>query len=311
MRCALLVRAESFSRVIGHGERSSLSRDLGIHFRRSWSDRLDSSKGEDDVAESSGLAERAEGERRLARGSPRPPKRARDRGDSWQDGPNHLSRRHSPAEPSWTRATTAAAAVRQRSTVQTFLFVLLTLYVAKQGINVIAFKPFTGHDEIAHYAYLRTVATEGRLPVLPDLDEFRAAVQPGEPQHVDQLPTELYPYCRYTLNWFCAPFRFRDQPPRMVTYLNRYYPDGFQYAANHPPLYYVIMTPLYWASAQNSPETQQYLLRLAAIPFGIATVVLAFLLARYTLSKRHFFGDGCPHIRGISASNFVRSHHAQ
>ncbi|MDP9368549.1 MAG: hypothetical protein M3Q03_09800, partial [Chloroflexota bacterium] len=52
-------------------------------------------------------------------------------------------------------------ALRGRSLARQFVLVLLTLYLAKQAIYVVAFPPFTGHDEVAHYAYLRTVATEG------------------------------------------------------------------------------------------------------------------------------------------------------
>ena len=75
--------------------------------------------------------------------------------------------------------------------VRRFLLVLLALYVAKQGIYVVAFRPFSGHDEVAHYSYLRTVATEGRIPVLPDLREWREAVDANRETEVDQLPTEL------------------------------------------------------------------------------------------------------------------------
>jgi 4-amino-4-deoxy-L-arabinose transferase-like glycosyltransferase len=54
------------------------------------------------------------------------------------------------------------------------------------------------------------------------------------------------------------------------------------------------MTPLYWASDRYSPETQQYLLRMAAIPFGIATVVLAFLLARTLFPGDKFLAMAVP-----------------
>ena len=163
-----------------------------------------------------------------------------------------------------------------------FLIVLLLLYVAKQVIFVFAFAPFTGHDEVAHYGYLRTVATEGRIPVLPDLPTWQAAVAAGERPPVDGLPSELYPYCRYALKWNCLPDeeRWLNDPPRMESLDGVLYPTGYQYVANHPPLYYLLMTPVYWLSAAATPLTQHYLLRLAAIGFGLLTVIFASLLAR-------------------------------
>ncbi len=168
-------------------------------------------------------------------------------------------------------------ALRGRPLVQQFVLVLLTLYLAKQVIYVVAFPPFTGHDEVAHYAYLRTVATEGRVPVLLE----------------DQLPNDLYRYCRYTLDWNpCVPSNpaALSNPPRGLP--GR--PQGMQYAANHPPLYYILMTPIYWATQGASLAAQQYVLRTAAIPFGIATVLLAYLLARALFPADRFLSFTVP-----------------
>lgn len=152
-----------------------------------------------------------------------------------------------------------------------FLAVLLVVYIVKQALTVVLFPPFTGHDEVAHYAYLRTVATEHRVPILLK----------------DRLPDDLYQYCSYTLGWACG-YNF---VPRIDTLGH---PLGLQYAANHPPLYYIMMTPLYWVSDGASPATQQYLLRLAAIPFGVLTVILAFLLARALFPGDAFLAIAVP-----------------
>ena len=153
---------------------------------------------------------------------------------------------------------------------QRFVAALVVVYVAKQLIMVVLFPPFTGHDEVAHYAYLQTVADEGRLPILLE----------------DRLPNDLYPYCRYVLQWWCEPWnpRWRNDPPVRLTSGEL---EGMQYAANHPPLYYVLMTPIYWLSSSQSAVFQQYLLRLAVIPFGLLVVLLAF---RTTTAL--FPGDG-------------------
>ena len=48
--------------------------------------------------------------------------------------------------------------------VRRFLHILLLLYVFKEILTAILMPPFTGHDEVAHFSYIRTVATEHRLP---------------------------------------------------------------------------------------------------------------------------------------------------
>lgn len=170
-----------------------------------------------------------------------------------------------------------------RSDASRFIVVLLVVFAAKQLFTVAAFFPFSGHDELAHYSYVRTLATERRIPELPDLEEWRARLDGGVAPPVDGIPAELYQYCRYTLDWFCEPEspRWASDPPRIVTVPGvGYFPSGYQYVANHPPLYYAILAPLYAATSSLSPLFQQYLFRLAAIPFGIMTVFAAYRSAR-------------------------------
>jgi 4-amino-4-deoxy-L-arabinose transferase-like glycosyltransferase len=164
-----------------------------------------------------------------------------------------------------------------------FIVVLLILYAVKQIFSVASYYPFSGHDELAHFSYVRTLASEGRLPELPDLATWRAGLRGGDPPPTDEIPDELYPYCRFTLDWYCDPDspRWSADPPRIVTVPGMgYFPSGYQYAANHPPLYYATMVPLYAASSAASPVAQHYLLRLAAIPFGLLTVYAAYRATR-------------------------------
>jgi 4-amino-4-deoxy-L-arabinose transferase-like glycosyltransferase len=164
-----------------------------------------------------------------------------------------------------------------------FIVVLLILYAVKQIFAVASYYPFSGHDELAHFSYVRTLASEGRLPELPDLATWRAGLRGGDPPPTDEIPTELYPYCRFTLDWYCDPDspRWSADPPRIVTVPGMgYFPSGYQYAANHPPLYYATMVPLYAASSAASPVAQHYLLRLAAIQFGLLTVYAAYRATR-------------------------------
>ena len=132
-----------------------------------------------------------------------------------------------------------------------FLAVLLAVYVAKQVLTVLLFPPFTGHDELAHFQYVRILATDGRVPRLLS----------------DSLPADLYQYKAYSIAW-----ETRDGAPL--------------YTAVHPPLYYALMVPVYRLSEGMSPEGIQYVLRLAAIPVGVAVVLLA-----HRLTAAMFPGD--------------------
>ncbi|MEJ7762297.1 MAG: DUF2142 domain-containing protein [Thermomicrobiales bacterium] len=145
------------------------------------------------------------------------------------------------------------------TSVQRFMLVLTALYLVKQVLLVVVHPPFSGHDEVAHFAYLQTVVNEQRLPVLLE----------------DRLPDQLYPYCRYVLQWWCEPTnpRWVESPPVRLTNGQL---EGMQYAANHPPLYYFLMAPLAVLSSGWGLEAQQTLLRFAAIPFGLALVLLAY-----------------------------------
>ena len=180
----------------------------------------------------------------------------------------------------WKRWIPSARTTGERWPSATrFIIVLLVLYSAKQIFSVAAYYPFSGHDELAHFSYVQTLVTEGRLPELPDLEAWRAGLDGGEPPPTDGIPAELYPYCRFTLDWYCEPdsVRWSADPPRIVTVPGMgYFPSGYQYAANHPPLYYAAMAPLYFVSSSLSPVAQHYLLRLAAIPLGLLTVYAAY-----------------------------------
>src|SRR4051812_49469586 len=100
-----------------------------------------------------------------------------------------------------------------------FLCALLTVYVAKQIVIAFVSPPFTGHDEVAHFAGIRIVATEHRLPTLWG----------------DTLPADLYRYRDFSIEW-----TDRDSSPL--------------YTAVHPPLYYLLMAPVYLAASHLSPE---------------------------------------------------------
>jgi 4-amino-4-deoxy-L-arabinose transferase-like glycosyltransferase len=192
-----------------------------------------------------------------------------------------------------------------------FLHLLLILYFIKQLFIAFVMPAFTGHDEVAHFQYIRTVATEFRIPVIPDLDYWRANRQSeGTKAGGDFFDADLYPYARYVLDWFTySPDSslyqtYLSNPIHAVTFpdfrsgANRAsWPNGWQYAANHPPLYYVISAPVYKATTWMSLENQMMVLRLIAIPFGALAVAGTWLMARYLFPASGFLA--------ITASSIV------
>ncbi len=209
-----------------------------------------------------------------------------------------LERVASPAgTPSRSYLSRSIGAVRFAPVPHKFLALLLVLFVAKGVAITFIHAPYTGHDEVAHYAYLQMVAIEHRVPTLPDLQAWRAFYErEGEFSH-DQLPPAFWDYCRFTTLDWDPGCKGADRNPSAIYAMilgGQYFPTGWIYTANHPPLYYLIMTPLYWLTGGLSIEGQLYALRLAAIPFGLLTVVFAFLTVRTLFPRDRFLAVTVP-----------------
>lgn len=168
---------------------------------------------------------------------------------------------------------------RVESIARIFLWVLLAMVLAKSVLIALTAASFSGHDEIAHYAYLKIVAEEGRLPQVPDLEDWRAARASMGDTSFDEIPDEFYPWAGH----FTTPDWLRQQPiiPREALGEDgEWYPSGWIYTANHPPLYYYALAPVYKLVDHLPVEQQFFVLRLATIPFGLGVVVFAWLAAR-------------------------------
>ena len=162
---------------------------------------------------------------------------------------------------------------------RTFLWVLLGLFLAKGVLIALAGAPYSGHDEIAHISYVKIVAEEGRLPRIPDLDAWREARLAGGDTSFDEIPDEFYRWAGH----FTTPDWLRQQlviPREAEGDDGEWYPSGWIYTANHPPLYYLWLAPVEKLTNHLTSEQQSYFFRLATIPFGLGTVVFAWLAAR-------------------------------
>ncbi|MBA2247741.1 MAG: hypothetical protein H0W23_06405, partial [Chloroflexia bacterium] len=191
------------------------------------------------------------------------------------------------------------AAIQASTVARKFLALLLILFFAKGVVLTFVHVPYSGHDEVAHYTYLRMVAEEHRLPIIPDLTEWRDTYAETNTMSHDLIPAVFWKYCRFTTpDWGAGcvgsnrlkyPAYAATLPPR-----NDVIPMGWVYTANHPPLYYLVMTPVYWLSASQSIEGQLYILRLAAIPFGLLTVLFAYLTTRTLFPRDRFLAMTVP-----------------
>ena len=89
-------------------------------------------------------------------------------------------------------ATTPGAVV-QASAPQRLLWLLLIIFLLKGILIALVFPPYSGHDEVAHYAYLRVMAEEGRVPLIPDPIEFdREYRADSDYDDWDMIPDEFY-----------------------------------------------------------------------------------------------------------------------
>ena len=191
----------------------------------------------------------------------------------------------------------AISVVRAASIEQKILIILLCIFAAKGFAVALIHQPFTGHDEVAHYTYLEFVATDGRVPIIPDFTEWNAAYLAKQPDTADRMPAKLWQYCSYvTKDWnFChdprceEPCYLQNIPPDY-----KVGPNGWVYTANHPPLYYLYMTPVYWLTEHLSPAGQLYFFRLATIPFGLITVLFAYLTVRQLFPRDRFLAITVP-----------------
>lgn len=184
-----------------------------------------------------------------------------------------------------------AAGFQNAPAERRFLWLLLVLFLAKGVIFTFIFPPFSGHDEVAHYAYIKVMVEEGRLPLIPDPVAYDAEYEASGNPEIDRIPEYFAEYQQYMTNdWY----KSQDGIIRTVTYLGEYMPSGWIYTANHPPLYYLLVAPVYMLTEGSSPETQLYALRLAAIPFGLLTVLFAYLTTRRLFPRERFLAITVP-----------------
>jgi 4-amino-4-deoxy-L-arabinose transferase-like glycosyltransferase len=188
---------------------------------------------------------------------------------------------------------------RQRPIPLAFLWLLLAIFAAKGVATALAFPPFSGHDEVAHYAYLQIFAEQHRVPVIPEITSWREQyAEQGSGFQWDRMPEDLYRYAHAggritsytTSDWYGG----ERAPVWTISYDGKFYPSGWVYTGNHPPLFYAVMTPLYYLVDELPLDEQVMIFRLATIPFGMVTIVLAYLTVRTIFPRDNFLAMTVP-----------------
>ncbi len=155
-----------------------------------------------------------------------------------------------------TSTSAAARTVTSPRTPTTVIVGLIAIVVAFIGIgalNALQQPPFFAPDETAHVGYAQEVASFR----LPEIRRF-----PEVPVEARQWQAE-----RSTAN----DLRYRSV-----------------WVANHPPLDYIAVAPLIWASrAADAPDGGLILMRLANVSFAAVGVVFTFLLASEITRRNH------------------------
>lgn len=132
----------------------------------------------------------------------------------------------------------------------------LWLILAVYGLLAVLYAAYTplwqAPDEPAHFNNIRVLATTGRLPVL----------QPGD-------------YDEAYLNALKA----QGFPPHLPI-------TDLRYEAHQPPLYYLLATPVWWASEGLGLRGRVLLLRLQSALWGAGVVVLVWVAARRLFPDR-------------------------
>jgi len=146
--------------------------------------------------------------------------------------------------------------------------------------------PFEGFDEYAHYSSIRQMATTNTLPLLGQSYLDRAVVDYEGPLSYDYLKPPFENGVSYG-QFFADPDRIEHYKTtyRDAALSQPFMPsDQANWQAQHPPLYYLLMTPLARATAAFSLVTQLFVLRLASFLLALGGVAFGMCGVMYKQS---------------------------
>jgi hypothetical protein len=195
-------------------------------------------------------------------------------------------------------AMSAIARLRARAALMRLPSALL-LCVLVTGFGwLAALPPFEGFDETAHYSYIQQLADTGTLPVLGESRLSNSVLA-----YASALPTAYSTTPPFEQNGGITYRDFSSRPvPRaaldQMQTPRRFSPSNLpNWQAQHPPLYYALMAPVYAATREWSWKHQ--FLALRALSWTMAFVGLAIGV---WATDRAFEGDETAVTTAIAAA---------
>lgn len=145
------------------------------------------------------------------------------------------------------------------------LTVIIIVYLALAGAYAVGIPKWNAPDEPSHYNYVKSVAQDRAFPILLQGDyDF---------DYLEKLKAARF-------------------PDGMSI-------DSLRYESHQPPLYYLLATPLFWATSALPINGQVVALRMFSALFGALTI-----LAAYQILCRVFPDDA---VVGLAVAAFIAS----
>ncbi len=163
------------------------------------------------------------------------------------------------------------------------IFIILSLLGSLFiGISHIAFlPPWEGFDETAHYSYLQQIADIGTLP------RYQTALMSKDVEDYNYYAPKPYTNIPpFEKNGGYTYKSFFESPPELqkkgYVYIHerpsepRRYVEGTggNWQSQHPPLYYIILSPVYLATRHLSWGAQFFILRLISYLFAWSAILI-------------------------------------
>ncbi len=158
---------------------------------------------------------------------------------------------------------------------------LMLVFLLRGVIYASVIPPWQSPDEPLHFDVVRYLVEERRLPVFGT--GFRLSHALAGNLH----RTDFF-FLKRNLS------RFTSRPPEPIKKPARKHQHSLNQQAQHPPLYYLIMIPIYLVFLKGGFILQMYFMRLAAVVMGAAALRLAFVTTREVFPGRTALEVGVP-----------------
>jgi len=169
-----------------------------------------------------------------------------------------------------------------RSASNEFATWLILIAVTLVGIAHIALlPPWEGFDEYAHWSSIQQIADTHTLPyygrayISADVDAYAGPMPYGTNAPFDKTGRETY-----------RGFRERGGRSVEVSAISRYRPGaGLNWEAQHPPLFYLVMAPVYEMTRDFGWVNHLFALRLAAWALAVVGLTIGAIATGRIVAK--------------------------